>query len=240
MTLFGRLDEPELVRREYATDAGLAGRLAAYRFAEGPDPREMALEAVAEARPTRVLEVGCGQGAMAERIARDLDCDVVALDQSEHMASLTVARGVHAIVGDAQELPFADGEFDVALAAWMLYHVSDVDRALAELARVLRRGGRLVAATNSEEHLRELGELLGGTGLDSSFSAENGEPQLLRHFSAVERRDGSGWIVFPSRAEAQAYVDAAGVLSGGGRELPAFDGPLRVRRASVVFVAELA
>ncbi len=240
MTLFGRLDEPELVRREYATDAGLAGRLAAYRFAEGPDPREMAFQAVAEARPARVLEVGCGQGVMAERIGRDLGCEVVAVDQSEHMVSLTRARGVHALVGDAQELPVGDEEFDVALAAWMLYHVPNVDRALSELARVLRPKGRLVAATNSDEHLRDLGALLGGSGLHSSFSAENGERQLLRHFSAVERRDAFGWIVFPSRSEAQEYVDATGVLSGGGRELPPFDGPLRVRRASVVFVAELA
>jgi SAM-dependent methyltransferase len=240
MTLFGRLDEPEFVRLEYETDTGLAGRLAAYRFAEGPDPREVAFQAVAEARPRQVLEVGCGQGAMAERMARELACEVVALDQSEHMVSLTRARGVHAVVGDVQELPFGDGEFDVALAAWMLYHVPDVDRALSELARVLRPRGRLIAVTNADEHLRELGELLAGTGLRTSFSAENGEEQLSRHFSAVERRDAFGWIVFPSRSEAQAYVDATAVLSGGGRELPAFEGPLRVRRAPVVFVAEAA
>ena len=240
MTLFGRLDEPELVRREYATDAGLAGRLAAYRFAEGPDPREMAHQAVAEARPQRVLEIGCGQGAMAERMARELGCEVVAIDQSEHMVSLTRQRGVDAVVGDAQELPFANEEFDVALAAWMLYHVPDVDRALAEFARVLRPRGRLVAVTNGDDHLHELGDLLGGTGLRSSFSAENGEAQLRHRFSEVERRDAVGWIVFPTRAEAQAYVDATGVLSGGGRELPAFDGPLRVRRTAAVFVAELA
>jgi SAM-dependent methyltransferase len=240
VTLFGRLDEPELVRQEYATDAGLAGRLAAYRFAEGPDPREMAIAAVVEARPRRVLEVGCGQGVMAERIASELGCELIALDQSEHMVALTRARGIDAVVGDVQALPFGDAEFDVVLAAWMLYHVPDVDRALSELARILRPRGRLVAVTNSDDHLRELGELLGGTGLQSSFSGENGEQLLLRHFAAVERREAYGWIVFPSRSEAQAYVDATGVLSGGGRQLPAFDGPLRVRRAPVLFVAELA
>src|SRR5439155_23857328 len=83
------------------------------------------------------------------------------------------ARGVEALVGDVQDLPFADGSFDCALAAWMLYHVPELDRGLAELARVLRRGGRLVAVTNSEWSLRELWELVGSDPAGRySFGAE--------------------------------------------------------------------
>ena len=231
-----RLDDDRLVRDEYATDAGLAGRIAGYRFAEGPDAREEAFRAVAEARPRRVLEVGCGQGWLSERIQRELGCQVVAIDQSEHMVEITRARGVRAEVADAQDLPFDDGEFDCAVAAWMLYHVRDVDRALAELARVLRPGGRLVAVTNGRDSLRELIELLGVERVDYSFSAENGAAQLQRHFAAVERREAYGWVVFPSRKEAQEHVDH--MILWGGRQLPDFDGPLRVRRAPVVFVAE--
>src|SRR5262249_26806624 len=66
------------------------------------------------------------------------------------------ARGIDARVGDVQDLPFDEGEFDVAVAAWMLYHVPDLDRGLAELARVLKPEGVLVAVTNSVEHLQEL------------------------------------------------------------------------------------
>jgi len=240
MSWQARLDDSDVVRREYATDAGLSGRIAAYRFAVGPDPRERAFEAIAETEPRRVVEVGCGQGVMAERIQRELGCEVVAIDQSQHMVHLTRARGVKAAVGDVQELPFSEGEFDVALAAWMLHHVSDVDRALSELARVLAPAGRLVAVTNAGDHLHELAELLGSETRQSSFSAENGEPQLLRHFARVEGREAYGWIAFPSRLEAQEYVDATVILSGGGRKLPEFEGPLRVRRAPVVFVAERA
>jgi ubiquinone/menaquinone biosynthesis C-methylase UbiE len=233
-----RLDDPALVRDEYASDAGLAGRIAGYRFAEGPDAREVTFGAVAECRPRRVLEVGCGQGWLSERLQRELDCEVVAVDQSERMVELTRARGVSAHVADAQDLPFADAEFDCAVAAWMLYHVTDVGRALVELARVLRHGGRLVAVTNSREHLRELTELLGVERAEYSFSAENGEEQLRRHFSAVTRREAYGWIAFPSRADAQQHVDHT--ILWGGRQLPPFEGPLRVRRAPVVFVAEKA
>ena len=234
-----RLDDPSSVREEYATEVGLAGRKASYRFAEGPDARQVAFEAVAEAAPQRILEVGCGEGELAERFVRELGCEVVATDQSERMVELTRARGVDARVADVQALPFRDGEFDCALAAWMLYHVREVDRALAELARVLRPGGRLVAVTNSPEHLGELYDLVEKKGLKASFNGDNGADLLRGHFSSVERRDAYGWVAFPDRTAAQSYVDASPQVLAGGR-LPEFEGPLRVRRAPVVFVADKA
>lgn len=233
------LNDPARVSAEYSTEAGLEGRRAAYRYADGPDAREVAFQAVAEAAPRRVLEVGAGPGELAELVQRELNAEVVAVDISERLVELARSRGVDARVGDVQELPFADGEFDCAIAAWMLYHVPDVDRGLAELARVLRPGGRLVAVTNSHEHLRELYELLGSARVPYSFSAEDGEEHLRRHFAHVERRDSYGWINFPSRDEAQAYVDASVTLGLSG-QLPAQAGPIRVRRAPTIFVAEKA
>jgi ubiquinone/menaquinone biosynthesis C-methylase UbiE len=230
-----RLDDPELVRREYASDAGLAGRIAGYRFAEGPDAREVTFRAVAEVEPRRLLEVGCGQGWLSERIQGELGCEVTALDQSEHMVELTRRRGVDAIVGDVHTLPFEDGAFDCAVAAWMLYHATDIDRALSELARVLVPGGRLVAVTNSHDHLGELADLLGVERPAYSFSAENGDELLRQRFASIERREAYGWVTFPTRADAQEHVDH--MILWGGRQLPAFEGPLRVRRTPVTFVA---
>jgi SAM-dependent methyltransferase len=233
-----RLDDPE-VRREYASERGLEGRRAAYRYATGPDPWEIALAAVAEVAPGRVLEVGCGPGEAAERIARELGADVVAVDLSPRMVELARARGVAAEVGDVQRLRFADGAFDCVLAAWMLYHVPDVDRALGEIARVLRPAGRLVAVTNGVEHLRELRALLGGRLPTREFSDENAERLLQAHFARVEARDASGWIEFPDRASVEAYVEASRTL--WERELSAgLEVPLRVRRAPFVYVAERA
>ena len=57
---------------------------------------------------------------------------------------------------DAQELPFAGGTFKVIVANHMLLHVQDIDRAVAEMRRMLKTGGRAYATTNSREHLREL------------------------------------------------------------------------------------
>ena len=234
-----RHNDPGVVRAEYATEAGLEGRRAAYRHATGVDAPAMAVEAVAETRPRRVLEVGSGTGELAERMTRELEAEVVALDQSERMVELTRARGVNARLGDVQRLPFEDGEFDCAVAAWMLYHVPDVDRGLAELARVLRTGGRLVAVTNHLDHLQELRDLLGEPRrLGTPFSGDNGEQLLRRHFARVEARDASGAIRFPDRDAVQAYVNASSTLRGSAPEVPALDGPFVVRRRAVVFVAE--
>jgi SAM-dependent methyltransferase len=234
-----KLDDPALVREEYASESRLAARKAAYRFAVGPDPRDVAFDAIAEIEPKRVLEVGCGEGELAERVSRELACQILALDQSERMVELTRARMVDAIVGDVQDLQFGDGEFDCVVAAWMLYHVPEIERALGELARVLRAGGRLVAVTNTPEHLRELKNLLDVERDFPSFWGDNGEELLRGHFAKIERRETPGSINFPDRAAAQAYVDASVVLFGG-RQLPSIKGPLSVCRGSVVFVAEKA
>ena len=175
-----RLDDPELVAAEYADDARLRRRAAAYTgVGTVVDARAAIIAAVAAVRPSRVLEVGCGWGELARRIAGEVDTDVIATDLSPHMVELARAGGVAAEVADVQDLPFADGNFDVVVAAWMLYHVPDRDRALSELARVLRPGGRLVATTNSLLHLHELRELVGSGRSTIAFSRESGG-ELLR------------------------------------------------------------
>jgi SAM-dependent methyltransferase len=235
-----RLDDPAVVAAEYACEDRLATRAAAYRFAEGLDPHAILFEAISEVAPGRLLEVGCGRGELSERIARELRADVVAVDQSARMVELTAARGLDARLGDVQQLELPDAAFDCAIAAWMLYHVPELDRALGELARVLRPGGRLVAVTNGGDHWAELYDLLGLDTTPFSFAAGEAGPLLESHFARVERRDAGGWIVFPDRAAAQEFVDASIRLAEADRPLPEFDGPLRVRRSAVVFVADKA
>lgn len=233
-----KLNDPELVRTEYEDETRLAARQAAHESGEGPDARQVLFAAVAKTRPGRVLEVGCGQGELARRIATELGVEVVAIDQSPRMVELAQKRGVDARVGDVQALDFPDESFDCVVAAWMLFHVPDLDRGLAESARVLRPGGRLVAATNGPDHLQELHDILGTEPVGSAFNGENGERALRRHFVRVERHDAAGHLIFPSRDAAQAYVDASPVTLNGA--LPPIEGFIRVRRTPVVFVAEKA
>ena len=231
------LNDPALVAREYADERGLAARIAAQERFTGPDPRDVAFAAVAECDPELVLEVGPGRGELAGRMKRELDARVVAVDQSERMVELTEAQGVEAIVGDVQDLPFRDGIFDCVVAAWMLYHVPNLDGAVRELRRVLRPGGRLVAVTNSVRSMHELWSLVGYVP-EYSLGAENGEWALLRHFTIVERRDVRGNVTFPDRESAHQYVSASPTKAAGADNLPFFDGPLTCSRHVVVFVCE--
>jgi SAM-dependent methyltransferase len=233
-----RLNDPELVREEYATEAGLAARKAAYANAEGPNTPELVFAAITAGRPSRYLEVGCGEGELAARVKDELGCEMVAIDQSERMVELTRARGVDARVGDVQDLPFGDGDFDCAVAAWMLYHVPDVERALDELARVLEPRGRLIAVTNYSDHLRELKELVGHEPSTSwAFPGEAAEAMLRPRFSSVEAIDAAGTVTFRDRDAVLAYVRPSPGLFGGEPEVPELERPLVVRRRPVVFVA---
>jgi SAM-dependent methyltransferase len=234
-----KLNDPDLVRREYEDELRFNVRQATWGMATGPDAQGMVVEALAAIAAQRVLEVGPGKGELAEQIARELRAEVVAVDQSERMVELTRSRGIDALVGDVQKLPFDDGEFDAAVAAWMLYHVPDVDRAIAELHRVLRPGGRLVAVTNSVENLIELWSLVGeAPKSDYAFGRENGENVLRRRFARVERLDADGEVTFPDRAAAHAHVAASPTRGHLADRLPHFAGSLIARRRVSVFVAD--
>ncbi len=230
------MHDPTVVREEYADETRLAARKAAYAGAEGPDARDVLFEAIAEGRPGRILEVGPGEGELAERLQRELGADVLAVDQSARMVELTLSRGVDARLGSVEQLDFGDESFDCVVAAWMLYHVQDVDQAFAEIVRVLRPGGRLVAVTNGFDHLKELYELVGRPRLRSSFLAEDAERILPRFFARVERRDAHGWVVFPDADTAQSYVASLVLLEGA--RVPPVEGTIRVRRCPSIFVAQ--
>lgn len=104
---------------------------------------------LAEAR--EVLDVGCGVGVGPTSIARAYGCRVVGLDRSPAMIEWARRRArddgvedrVELVVGDVLALPFVDGRFDVVLVESVLSFVDDKERAIAELVRVTRPGGRI-------------------------------------------------------------------------------------------------
>ncbi len=139
----------------------------------------------------RVLDVGCGSGRFAVKLARAApDVDVVALDLSRPMLQLAERNALQAGVtnlrfvrGDAEELPFADGEFRLVVSYHMLHHLPEPVPMLREMWRVTRPGGTVFVRDLARPPLRGFVALLVSVlgrvydGLDES--AEMGR-QLYR------------------------------------------------------------
>src|SRR4051794_11031912 len=133
----------------------IGGRL--FMGAMGPGRRgehEIALEMLDIAPGDAVLDVACGPGNFTRSFARATGEAgvVVGLDASKSMLERALQEGVPANVayvrGDATRLPFADESFHAVCCFAALYFISDPLRALDEIARVLRPGGRVAIMTS--------------------------------------------------------------------------------------------
>jgi SAM-dependent methyltransferase len=185
-----------------------------------------------------VLEVGCGEGELAARLVSELGVELVAIDQSARMVELTRARGVDARVGDVQALELDDASFDVVVAAWMLFHVPSIDRALGEISRVLGPHGRLVAATNQADHLAEMYDLVGADRVPLPFGAEDGGERLSSQFARLARRDADGTVTFETADSIRRYLRSSERLARYADNVPELSEPLVARRRPVVFVCD--
>jgi SAM-dependent methyltransferase len=169
----------------------------------------------------RVLDVGCGPGELLRGMARHADGwgMLVGSDFSTGMAAEAAGAvaelSAHFLVADAQANPYPDRFFDVVMARHMLYHVPDIDGAVAEAARVLRPGGYLLAATNSADTMPEYWAIRRSAArrfpfmtepdtLTHRFSLENGAAFLEPHFARIEVYTLPGMLRFPT---AQPFVD---------------------------------
>ena len=211
-----RINDLATVRREYASEERfLARRLANQATLRGPIVEDEAIRAVAEGAPHRVLDIGCGTGDFSERLQRETGAEVVGLDLSPRMAELTQARGLGAIVASIEALPIPSGTFECVLANRVLYHVPDLDAGIAEIARVLAPGGRLVAVTYGSRHLQELWDALGepNPSSTSTFSSDSGGAALRNHFAGVKQRDYAGEAVFADRAAIEGLLSGFAELS---------------------------
>lgn len=155
------------------------------------------------AKDTRVLEVGAGTGRMWRAVQARVPegWQLTLTDRSHgmvealHELNAELDLGATVRTADVMDLPYPNATFDLVFANHMLYHVPEPALGVAELRRVLRPGGLLVAATNGEGHMRQATDLVKPLGAEEglqlmgveplSFTCESGAEQLRASFPEV-------------------------------------------------------
>ena len=192
-----RADTRYLREVAYADPSCLAARASLYDFQQPRvDLQDEALTLLAPLDGRVVGDIGCGDGRYVAAV-RGAGGHVVGVDLSLGMLA-GVPSPPALVAADAQALPLTEASLDVVMMMHMLYHVPDPALAVAEAARVLRPGGKLLVATNGPRHLAEMNEvwlpLLDRTGLRVSLedtglvnprvSVEDAQRLVAMHFSS--------------------------------------------------------
>lgn len=169
-----------------------------YKTPDVAAQRQAVLDTLQPQPGERVLDIGSGPGMLVAGIARKVGrtgC-VAGVDISDAMNELAAARTadmpwVSIREGNATELPFFEGEFDAAVSTQVYEYVEDIEKALSELFRVLKPGGRavildtdwdtLIWNTSDRQRLNRIMEL---------FAPHCAHPHLARQLPSLLRRAG--------------------------------------------------
>jgi len=158
-----------------------------------------------QASPTSLLDVGCGEGVLTEKWAKRIDGPVVGIDLDDpHLHAEWEKRQAPNLeyrVMKAENLPFADDEFDLACAIEVLEHVPDPEHTVAEMARASR--GHLLVSVPREPlwralnmargvYLRDLGNTPGHL---NHWSKRSFVELLSRHGEVIEARSPFPWTM---------------------------------------------
>jgi SAM-dependent methyltransferase len=175
----------------------------------------------------QVLDIGSGPGTYVDELLTHIALDhYIGGDVSHGMIQAVRQRysGLKAGLMDAQALPFADESFDIILANQVLAYVPDIELALSEIRRVLRRPkGMLVATISSEFTMPEFntlmqravrllrrgtGEELNDNAIEYHFSLEQGAALLSNYFPAVARYDLPSKFIFRDAQPVTDYIES--------------------------------
>lgn len=114
--------------------------------------RELIASFIAGTTPGRALDIGAAAGGNT-RTLEEAGWKSTALEYDDSAVELARERGLDVVQGDARDLPFADGEFDLVVCYDVLEHIVEDDQVVAEIARVLRPGGRALIAVPADPAL---------------------------------------------------------------------------------------
>jgi len=167
---------------------------------------------------TRILDAGCGAGQLTGHLRKyaDREASITACDLSAEMLLRAKERlpnpTVQFVLGDITQLPFANASFDCVTCGYALEHLEDAPSGLAELARVLKVGGRLLLLTTED---RWTGNLTARIWNCRTYNREELQRCCHEHgliwkqelsFSSIHRRLGMGGICVEMERQEVASV----------------------------------
>jgi SAM-dependent methyltransferase len=174
------------------------------RHALGADVHQRVAERLTTEGLLPVLDVGCGEGELAQHLPEG---GWVGVDSS---ATLLARAPQPSFRADATALPFGDSSFASVALLYVLYHVQEPAGALAEARRVLRAGGLVAVAAPSRHDSPELGDALPRRPL--TFDAELAPALLAEQFTDVEvERWDASLLDLPTREAVRDYLIGKGV-----------------------------
>jgi SAM-dependent methyltransferase len=218
-------DKARLVNESYATDEPLSVRIETHRRYSVPavDLPTWALDRHPWRGDETVLDLGTGTGQYLAPLRKRIpNGRIIAGDLAPGMLRDLAARGVPGdamlLNADAEALPLADGSCEAVLASYVMFFVPDIPRAVAEIYRVLRPGGVLLAATMAAVYMAELQAVLNralnklGASHQTSmgimsrrFNLSNGPAYLEPCFHVTVHQHESA-LVFPTAEPVLAYM----------------------------------
>jgi malonyl-CoA O-methyltransferase len=146
-------------------------------------------EHLGDLRGKRVLDAGCGKGRFARIFQeQEPEAEIWGLDISEEMLRY-VPAGIQTKAGSMTELPFADAYFDGVYATESLEHAVEIEKAVAEICRVVKKGGRIAIIDKNAEQWGKLET----PEWERWFTRSELERMLRRHCRKVSSRFISYW-----------------------------------------------
>jgi ubiquinone/menaquinone biosynthesis C-methylase UbiE len=228
-------EQAELVRDRFTRTAEVFGDFA---VKERVREAELLVKLTRAGKSDRAIDLACGPGTLALRFARHvrwvagLDFTPAILGRARNSAELEGIGNLFVVMGDARQLPLADGSIEVAVTSYSLHHILDPQRVVVEMARVLVRGGRAgvldmivpeepraaelrnrIEIARDPSHTRamptsELEKMFAAAGLRVIASQEDSKARSFDHWLSV-----AGW----KRGDA-AYEETRGLLEESMRE----------------------
>lgn len=246
--LLNLLTEDEKVKEQYETASNLEKRIRLHDYSTSSQSwMEWVYDRLELQENEQILELGCGTGLLWQtnihRLPRNLNLTLT--DRSQGMLQKTKenlvrfqrlleekAINIEYRIADGDCLALENAQYSCVIANHMLYHVKEREACIREIAGSLKAEGRFLCSTIGDTHMQELHDIVAEfddridmpfKGITKGFRLENGQAQLTRFFSRIERMEQENDLIVDDVEAIYDYVcsypgNASLILEQRGQE----------------------